>query len=582
MNLDTENNTLSTKIILRKIISHLSSKRKKETIFVFLLSILSSLAESVSIALLIPFIGFFLNPDTYLANDFFTMFISFFGVTDQKEMFKFASFLFIFIVILSSLIKLKYIRSSNSLADDITSDFRIKIFNFLLNQDYSYYFKHGSNEIMSNLAQKTSFFSTMIFATMNIINAILISTAIFLVLIINEPFYTPIIILTVLIFFFITFKIKSKSVIKKGNNLSLNQNFIIDIFENTIGYLQEIFVYNLNKFFSSILTKASKETAKSSSEIRTISMLPRIYLETFVITFVVLLIYFSDFTERSTLINISFLAILAFAAQKCLPLINSIYQLSILFKGATPAVSSFLNILDKDKKRIIKDNKDNILNFKEKIKFDNLSFRYNKTSPYILNKVNIEILKGDKVAIKGQTGSGKTTMINLILGLLSPSEGKFLVDNNEINPENIDSWQKNLALVPQTVFLNDASISENIAIGKTLSQIDQNKVVRAAKLAQLDNFINSLPEKYNQKVGEKGIRLSGGQRQRVGIARAIYRNSNLLILDEPTNALDLETENLVLSALLKLDENITIIMISHNNNSLSKFDKIIDLDNLTR
>ena len=112
MNLDTENNTLSTKIILRKIISHLSSKRKKETIFVFLLSILSSLAESVSIALLIPFIGFFLNPDTYLANDFFTMFISFFGVTDQKEMFKFASFLFIFIVILSSLIKLKYIRSS--------------------------------------------------------------------------------------------------------------------------------------------------------------------------------------------------------------------------------------------------------------------------------------------------------------------------------------------------------------------------------------------------------------------------------------------------------------------------------------
>ena len=186
------------------------------------------------------------------------------------------------------------------------------------------------------------------------------------------------------------------------------------------------------------------------------------------------------------------------------------------------------------------------------------------------------------MAIKGQTGSGKTTLINLILGLLSPSEGKFLVDNNEINSENIAAWQKNLALVPQTVFLNDASISENIAIGKTLSQIDQNKVARAAKLAQLDNFINSLPEKYNQKVGEKGIRLSGGQRQRVGIARAIYRNSNLLILDEPTNALDLETENLVLSALLKLDENITIIMISHNNNSLSKFDKIIDLDNLTR
>ena len=152
------------------------------------------------------------------------------------------------------MIKLKYIRSSNSLADDITSDFRIKIFNFLLNQDYSYYFKHGSNEIMSNLAQN-KFFPTMIFATMNIINAILISTAIFLVLIINEPFYTN---NNFDSFNFLLhyFKIKSNQY-QKGNNLSLNQNFIIDIFENTMGYLQEIFVYNLNKFFSSILTKAA-------------------------------------------------------------------------------------------------------------------------------------------------------------------------------------------------------------------------------------------------------------------------------------------------------------------------------------
>jgi len=580
VNLNTENNKLSTKKIVNKIFSHLSLKRKKETIYVFILSIFSSLAESVSIALLIPFIGFFLNPDTYLANDFFKMILNFFGASNQKEMFKFASFLFILIVILSSLIKLRYIRSSNSLADNITSDFRIKIFNFLLNQDYSYYFKHGSNEIMSNLAQKTGFFSTMIFAAMNIVNAILISTAIFIVLIINEPYYTPIIIFTVLIFFFITFKIKSKSVIKKGNNLSLNQNFIIDIFENTIGYLQEIFVYNLNKFFSSILIKASKETAKSSSEIRTISMLPRIYLETFVITFVILLIYFSDFTDRSTLINISFLAILAFAAQKCLPLINSIYQLSILFKGATPAVSSFLKILDKDKKKSMPNNEIQVLEFKKNIKLENLSFRYSEISPYILKKINIEIFKGEKVAIKGQTGSGKTTLINLILGLLSPSNGKIFIDNKEINSKNITSWQKNLALVPQTVFLNDASILENIAIGQTLDQIDHKKVISAAKLAQLDDFINDLPDKYNQKVGEKGIRLSGGQRQRVGIARAIYRNSNLIILDEPTNALDLETENLVLSALLKLDENMTIIMISHNNNSLSRFNKIIDLDNL--
>ena len=582
MNTNIINRKISSLNILKKIGSHLDSKRKKEVIFVFILSLFSSLAESVSIALLIPFIGFFINPDTYLVNEFLKYFFNIFDITNQKEMLTFVSFSFISIVILGNFIKLKYIKSSNSLADNITSDFRIKIFNFLINQDYSYYFKHGSNEIMSNLAQKTNYFSTIIFSTMNILNAILISTAIVIVLIVNEPIYTPIIISSVLIFFFITFKIKSKSVLKKGQNLNLNQNFIIDIFENTVGYLQEIFVYNLNKFFSSILVKASKETAKSSSEIRTISMLPRIYLETFVIVFVILFIYFSDFSERAMLVNISFLAILAFAAQKCLPLINSIYQLSIHFKGATPAVLSFLDILDKEKKNLSHDVSNKSVNFKDKINLKNLSFRYNKASSNILNNINIEIKKGDKVAIKGQTGSGKSTMINIICGLLQPTIGNLLIDDNPINISNIKNWQKNIAIVPQTVFLNDASILENIAIGLNQEEIDHDKVKQAAKLAQIEKFIESLPDKYKQKVGEKGIRLSGGQRQRIGIARAIYRDSKILILDEPTNALDLDTEKLVITALTNLSKDTTIIMISHSNNSLSQFNKIIDLDKLSK
>ena len=580
MDTKTKSNQLSSFNLFKKIITHLDKKRKRELFFVFILSIFSSLAESISIALLIPFISFFISPETYLFNNLFENILEFFNIEGNKDILGFVSLVFISIVLISSLIKLRYIKKSNNLTDNITSDFRIKIFNFLINQDFKYYFTHGSNEIMSNLAQKTGSFTSIIFSSINILNSILILLAVTTVLIINEPIYTPIIILIVIVFFSIIFKIKSKSVLKKGQNVNLNQNFIIDIFENTVGYLQEIFVYNLKNFFSSILSKASIETAQSSSEIRTISMTPRIYLEGFIIIFVVLFIYFSDFFERSIATNISYLAILAFGAQKCLPLINGIYQLSVNFKGATPIVVSFLNILDKGKINLIEDDTSESLNFNNKIKLENISFKYKEGLPNIFENINLEISKGEKIIVKGQTGSGKSTMINIISGLLDPSQGNLLVDEAVIQSSNKRKWQKNIAIVPQVVFLNDASILENIAIGENINEINIGKAKKSAQIAQIHNFIEKLPNKYNEKVGEKGVRLSGGQRQRISIARALYRNAKVLILDEPTNAIDLKTEDHLINTLIKLEKEITIIMISHNNSSTKYFDRIIDMENI--
>jgi len=578
VNTEIKNKKIFVFNILKKINFHLESKRKKDVKIVFFLSILSSLAESISIAMLVPFVSFFISPDNYIFNNLFENFFHFLGTTSQKDILKIVSFSFIFIVLLSSFIKLQYIKSSNRLTDDIASDFRIKIFKFLINQDFSYYFKHGSNEILSNLSQKTRSFAVIIFSTINIINSILISLAVVTILIINEPLYTPLIIVSILLFFFINFKMKSASVLKKGQTINLNQNFMIDIFQNTVGYLPEIIIYNLKKFFLTTLGNASKETAKSGAEIRTISMSPKIYLETFIIIFVVLIVYFSDLGQRSIESNISYLAILAYGSQKCLPLLNSIYNLSINFRASAPTVKSFLSILDDNKINEIKDHEYENMKFEKKIILDNLSFQYNKNLPNILNQFSFNIAKGEKIVIKGQTGSGKSTLTNIILGLLKPSKGRILIDDVLINSENIKNWQKNIAIVPQTVFLNNATILENIAIALDVNAIDLKKVEKSAKIAQIDTFIQSLPNKYYEKVGERGVRLSGGQRQRVGIARALYRDAKVIILDEPTNALDIETEKLVMDSISQLSKDITLIMISHSDTSLKYFDKIIDLD----
>ena len=252
--------------------------------------------------------------------------------------------------------------------------------------------------------------------------------------------------------------------------------------------------------------------------------------------------------------------------------------MSVNFKGATPTVLSFLNILENGKKEIPVETNYERINFNKSIKLKDFSYQYEKNLPNVLNKLNIEILKGEKVAIKGETGSGKSTLINVIAGLLDSNEGTFIVDGVAINTKNKKNWQQNISIVPQTIFLNDTTILENIAIAENINTIDISKIKKCAKLACIDDFIDSLPNKYGEKVGERGVRISGGQRQRIGIARALYRNSNLIIMDEPTNALDFETENLVMDSIMKLSKNITIIMISHNNNTLKFFDKIIDLN----
>jgi len=572
------NNSQKPLNILRRIRTYLSIERKKQLIFVLFLSLLTSIAESISIAALIPFVSFFISPENYLFNSYFKLFFEVFNISDRQSMLNTVSLIFVAVVLLSGFLKIQYLKMTSLVTEKTSSDFRINIFSFLINQDINYYFKRGSNEILSNLSQKTESFTIIIFSAINIINSIFLTIAIVAVLIFNEPFFTPIIITSIILFFIILFKIKAKTVLQKSEKISLNLNTIIDVFENTIGYLPEIIIYNFKKFYTSYFNKVSEASAQSGAEIRTIKSLPRIYLETFVIVFVVVLVSFSDFTNRAIEINLSYLAILAFGAQKILPQINSVYSLAIGFKSATPDVLAFLNILDEDKKELIEEKDYKILNFKKSIILEKLSFQYDKNSPKIFDNINFEIIKGEKIAIKGETGSGKSTLINVISSLLEPSSGNLLVDGIKINSTNKKNWQKNISIVPQVVFLNDATIFENIAIGLNLNEIDIGKAKKSAKLAYIENFIESLPNKYNEKVGERGVRLSGGQRQRIGIARALYRSSNLLILDEPTNALDLEHENLVMDSLSKLNSGITIIMISHSNNSLKYFDKIIDLN----
>jgi ATP-binding cassette subfamily B protein len=217
----------------------------------------------------------------------------------------------------------------------------------------------------------------------------------------------------------------------------------------------------------------------------------------------------------------------------------------------------------------------------EALRLERLRFRYGSQTPWVLAGIDLEIRRGERIGLIGSTGSGKSTLVDLLMGLLTPTEGRILLDGVDLydscNPEHLVAWRAVIAHVPQSIFLADSSIAENIAFGIPKGLIDLERVQQAAQQAQIAGFIESSPEGYDTFVGERGIQLSGGQRQRIGIARALYRKASVIVLDEATSALDAATEDAVMEAIEGLSRQLTVVMIAHRMSTVARCDRVIRL-----
>jgi ATP-binding cassette subfamily B protein len=271
------------------------------------------------------------------------------------------------------------------------------------------------------------------------------------------------------------------------------------------------------------------------------------------------------------------LGALALGAQRLLPVLQQIYSAYITIKGNQASTRDALDLLDQSMPEHAHAPPARPMAFNSSITLKDLSFCYTPQGPWVLRRLNLEIPKGGRVGFVGVTGSGKSTLLDLVMGLLAPTEGELLIDNTAITPQNTRAWQAHISHVPQAIFLSDTSIAENIAFGVPPQQIDRQRVKQAARQAQIAQTIEGWPNGYDTLVGERGVRLSGGQRQRIGIARALYRQANVIIFDEATSALDNETEAAVMQAVETLGRDITILIIAHRLTTLRNCDRIVEL-----
>jgi ATP-binding cassette subfamily B protein len=271
------------------------------------------------------------------------------------------------------------------------------------------------------------------------------------------------------------------------------------------------------------------------------------------------------------------LGALALGAQRLLPALQQGYAAWSGIIGYQSSTQEILELLDQPLPPEASQPLPAPLPFKKSIQFESVKFRYTSETPWALDNLSFNIPKGTRVGFVGKTGSGKSTCLDLLMGLLEPSSGQIMVDGTVLNQQNIRSWQRNIAHVPQSIYLADTSLAENIAFGVPFENIDMKRVKEATRQAHIADFIESSSQGYQALVGERGIRLSGGQRQRIGIARALYKQATVLVFDEATSALDHETEQAVMEAIEDLSADLTVLIIAHRLTTLKNCTQIIEL-----
>ena len=559
--------------IIKNIIDLLDQKDKAKVKILVLFTFISAILESVSLAAFIPIIEFFSGESVLGINTYFeNLNIAF--LENINPIFIFVSLLLLVFLAKNLYLSFFYLYESKFVfqakANLINNLFKNYIF-----QDYNFHVNKNSSKLIANLTVETDIFENCLsFLIVIIVDSILLFILFAFMFMIN-PFVSIILFLFSLVFLFSVYKILKKRTKKLGGDRVKIDAIRQKTLQQSFNGIKEIIVYDNRNYFVKYFSRLIEDIKSFVIKFTFINKFQKILIEMFVIItliiFIILLVYQgNDISKITALIGVYLIAII-----KIIPSINKTVASANYLQYASQSLLTLNDELNFNSKKFgeYKIDKNKKINFKEKIDLINVKFQYPEKT--ILENINLEINKNNFLGVVGQTGSGKTTLCNLLLGLYEPTSGQIKSDNENIF-ENPKSYQRLIGYVPQHIFLLDDTIRNNITFGLSL---DEKKILKVIKLAALENFIKNKPKGLDQIVGERGVKISGGEKQRIGIARALYREPNILILDEPTSALDENTEKSIINELINLKDVFTIVLITHKLSNLKLADKIIKIEN---
>jgi|TARA_B110000483_G_scaffold235030_1_gene305966 ABC-type multidrug transport system fused ATPase/permease subunit len=544
--------------------------------WVFYLSIITSIVLSLteasflgSIYALINHLSDPMNNNFVLGDKIFVLFNNFFDLSITS-----------LYLILSGIIiiKITFLKILNTFLNTflyykINTVVSSKIFFNTISQDLKFHNSTNSSYLISAIIQKSKSTGEITFFVLNIIKSLcmLITITLFSIYFSSKDFL--LFFLLFFIIFYLIYIIFKKKIKNLGIKIASSSDSTIKILQENYSSVIFIILYKCQKIITKTLRKSVTKLRKSEAQVVFLSTVPYIFIQTFTILAILFFIHY--FQLKNNFISfIPLAAMWLLAIQRLIPSFNELFTSLSSIKSLEQNFEDTESLLNLYNENDDKELKNQDINFDNKIKFQDVSFSYDAKSIRTIDKLNFQIKKKTIFGIKGKTGSGKTTLINLLIGNYQPSSGNLLIDDIQLSKKNLNSWKNKIAYVPQKVFLFDDSIRSNIAFAE--ENIDEDLIKKAINIACLDEFIDQKEEGLNSIIGENADRISGGQKQRIGIARAIYKNTDIIILDEALNSLDRDTKIKVLENLKLLNK--TIILISHDNSDFDICDNFINLN----
>jgi len=565
---------------LKKILIIIDKSQKLKSINIFFLMLVGMLFEVLSISLIIPTVTLIVQPnllENYIGINFFSNFL-----TDFSD-FHIMVFGLIFLILFYFLKTIFLIYLSwfkNKFSFDVLADISQRTFSNYLNREWFFYLNNNSAKLIRDCSTECSIFVNSIFIPfIELFAEILVLFGILTLLILIEPIGTLINFSIFCLFGFVHHKFFKNKVLQLGQDRQQYEYEKLKHLQQGFGALRDIKVLNREDFFLKQYNFSNLQSSNIAAKWTTLQQLPRHFLEFIaVICLITIVLYLiannSDFTTI-----VPTLAMFAAASFRLLPSSNRILgalqnirygkpSIDLIYKELNSGLEHSYNDFNKKNKNLL---------FNKSICLKNISFKYPSGKGITLDDINITIPKGNFIGIIGQSGAGKSTLVDILLGLLIPDEGTIEIDDNNIVNQTM-SWQKKIGYVPQDIYLLDDTLRQNIAFGIPRDKVDNRKVLEAIKLSQLEEFVASLEKGLDTFFGERGVRLSGGQLQRIAIARALYRDPEILILDEATSGLDHETESFVMDSVKNLKGVKTIVIITHRLATIMNCDYLYKLN----
>lgn len=562
---------------IKKLWLHIGNGRRLQFKLLIILMILASFAEIFSIGAVFPFFKALIEPNQILEYPIIHSIFQLLNVTSPDEIILIVTVFFCLAVIISCGMRILStwvsVRLSFALGTELSDD----IYRRTLYQPYDVHVSRNSSDVINGIWIKVSeviFYVLM--PVLNLISSSILSIALIITLLLVTPNIALMAIGGLIIVYGILIKLTKGKLKASSVIIASESNNVVKNLQEGLSGIRDILLDGSQESFSATYKNTNSILRRAQGNNQIMSQIPNFVMVSLGMILIAFLSYTLTLSGGFAKAMPSLVA-LTLGLQRLLPNTQQLYASWSTISGSQASLKDVIKFLEQPYPEVINQSKIEPISFKNDIELDNVSFRYNEDKPWILNNFSLKIPKGSRIGFIGTTGCGKSTLLDIVMGLLNPTEGNLKVDGQIITESNCRSWQTHISHVPQTVFLADNTIESNIAFGVPNELIDKDKVRRAAQQAQLAEIIDSWPQEYETRVGERGVQLSGGQCQRIGIARALYKEADVIILDEATSALDGETEKEVLASIEALSKDITILVIAHRLNTLDFCTEIIEL-----